>query len=74
MTPFTFEGAYSHAALVENAVRNARPHGLDSQVRWSCVAETFALGSTMSTRLCVAFGLDPHEVLEGAVCPACEPS
>jgi len=72
MTPFDFTGPYSHASLVERAVRNARPHGFESHVRWSCVAETFGLGSTMSTRLCEAFGLNPHEVLDGVTCPRCE--
>lgn len=46
--------------LVERAVRNAH-RGHPKGVRWGHVADTFAVGSTSATELCVRFGVDPCE-------------
>ncbi len=64
-TPFKFEGDYSHAALVERAVRNARPQGYGKSPRWVAVREVFGWGSTTSQHLCLEYGLDPNEMLQG---------
>lgn len=64
-SPFKFEGDYSHAKLVEAAVRNARPQGHGQSPRWVAVQGIFAWGSTTSQHLCIEFGLDPNEMLDG---------
>jgi hypothetical protein len=63
--PFKFEGEYTHAALVERAVRNATPQGHGRSPRWVAVREVFGWGSTTSQHLCLEFGLDPNEMLDG---------
>lgn len=73
-TPLKFEGDYSHAAMVERAVRNARPRDPGKHARWVAVMDTFAYGSTTSQQICIHFGLDPHEEIEGPRCRACEES
>lgn len=67
-----FEGEYSPMAMVERAVRNARPRDAGKSPRWVAVRDTLAYGSTTSTLLCIHFGLDPHEEIEGPSCPECE--
>jgi hypothetical protein len=64
-SPFKFEGEYSHAALVKRAVHAARPHGHGQSPRWVAVREVFGWGSTTSQHLCLEFGLDPNEMLDG---------
>lgn len=51
----------SDTELLGRAVRNAR--GSYRQVRWSVIADTFALGSTYSAQLCRKYGVDPHEMV-----------
>ncbi len=63
--PFAFEGEYSMEKMIELAVRNARPHCYGMAPRWVGVRDTFLWGSTTSARLCLHFGLDPHEEIEG---------
>lgn len=58
----------SQAQLIERAVRAARPNRTTEAPRWVAVMDTFALGSTSATNLCRAFGLDPHERVQGARC------
>lgn len=63
----------SYRELVRRAIINARPPvGIMSKVRWACVRDVFAVGSTTATILCVAVGLDPDENLEGSVCEGCQ--
>lgn len=58
--------------MVERAVRNAHPREAGKHPRWRAVMEVFAYGSTTSQQLCIHFGLDPHELLDGPKCEACE--
>lgn len=60
-----FTGDYSLEKLVERAVRQARPHCSGKQPRWCAVKDVFGWGSTTSVELCLHFGLDPHEEIEG---------
>ncbi len=55
-------------AMVERAVRNARPHRTTKAPRWVAVKDVFGYGSTTSVELCRRFGLDPHERVQGAKC------
>jgi hypothetical protein len=64
-TPFQFVGNYSMEALIERAIRNARPHSYGKAPRWVAVQDTFCYGSTTSAQLCAHFGLDPWEEIEG---------
>lgn len=59
--------------LVSRAVRNARSRQSGMMPRWSCVSDTFALGSTFSGELCRLHGLDPDEMVHGSRCVACNP-
>ena len=69
MSNDVFEGdGYSPIAMVERAVRNARPHRTTAAPRWVAVRDVFGYGSTTSTELCRRFGLDPHETVPGAHC------
>jgi hypothetical protein len=49
--------------LVRNAVRNARPSSAGYHVRWSVVADIFAVGSTSGHVLCREFGLNPDDYI-----------
>lgn len=60
--------SYSPMAMVERAVRNARPHRTYEAPRWVAVMDVFGYGSTTSTELCRLFGLDPHEKVAGIKC------
>ncbi len=63
---FTFTGEYSHAALVERAVRyvrNPEPHSQTQ--RWVLVKGVFGWGSTTSAALCRHYGCDPDELIAG---------
>lgn len=55
-------------ALVEGAVRNARPDPYEVRSRWSCVAQVFRFrvgaDDARAKALCREFGLNPDEVLE----------
>ena len=64
--PFDFSGEYSMEKMIERAVINARPHCYGPLPRWVAVRDTFTWGSTTSAALCRHFGLDPHEMVEGA--------
>lgn len=59
---------YSPLAMVERAVRNARPHRTTEAARWVAVRDVFGFGSTTSIELCLRFGLDPHERVPGIKC------
>lgn len=59
---------YSDLAMVERAVRNARPHRTTEAARWVAVKDVFGYGSTTSTELCRKFGLDPYEKVPGITC------
>lgn len=59
---------YQPLAMVERAVRNARPHSTMSAPRWVAVRDVFGYGSTTSVDLCRRFGLDPHETVKGVRC------
>jgi len=61
----------SDTALVERAVRNARPRGCGKFARWSAIGETFALGSTSSIALCKRFGLNSEDQIDGPICEVC---
>lgn len=56
------------AALVERAVRAARPNRTTEAPRWVAIVDTFGIGCTSATELCRRFGLDPHERVSGARC------
>ena len=60
-----FEGQYALEEMVRRAVTNARPRDFGKSPRWVAVRDTLAYGSTTSTLLCLHFGLDPHEEIEG---------
>jgi hypothetical protein len=50
--------------LLKDAVRCARARtSRGYNPRWVAVMETFALGSTYATTLCVRFGFDPDEMV-----------
>jgi hypothetical protein len=59
---------YSAIAMVERAVRNARPHRMTEAPRWVGVKDIFSYGSTTSKELCRRFGLDPYEKVAGVQC------
>jgi hypothetical protein len=63
----------SYADLVRRAVMNARSRLNGDHPRWACVSDSFGLGSTYSIELCKLFNLDPHEIISGVRCLACEP-
>lgn len=69
-TPLEFVGEYSHVAMVERAVHNAKPRQPGKHPRWVAVMDVLAYGSTVSTQICEHFGLDPHEELDGPAWPA----
>lgn len=50
--------------LLRRAVRGARPRTRGKQIRWACVVDRFALGSTYAQQLCRRFNLDPDEMLK----------
>lgn len=55
---------YDDSILLERAVRNCRNSKSRKGVkhpRWVAVMDTFRLGSTYASQLCVRFGLDPDE-------------
>lgn len=54
--------------LVERAVRNARPCRDTEGPRWAAVRDVFCVGSTMAKELCRLNGLDPDQMVMGAVC------
>lgn len=60
---------YSTLAMVERAVRNARPRGSSALPRWSAVRDVFNYGSTTSAALCRLFDLDPDELVPGNRAP-----
>lgn len=64
---------YQPLAMVERAVRNARPHRTLPAPRWVAVRDVFGYGSTTSVALCRRFGLDPYEDVQGVRCD-CEDS
>lgn len=70
--PLEFTGEYSHAEMVKRAVENARPRSPGKHPRWVAVMDVLHYGSTTSTALCLYFGLDPHEELDGPAWPAPE--
>lgn len=51
----------SDAVLLGRAVRMCRPRGAGYWLRWTAVADQFALGSTYAAQLCRRYGVDPHE-------------
>lgn len=57
---FNFDGEYTAEKMVERAVRNARPIR-GTAWRWAVVMNTFGCGSTVASRLCSHFKLDPEE-------------
>jgi len=58
--------------LVRNAVRNAMPRQTAIPVlRWACVRDTLAVGSTLAKTLCEEFGVDPDEMIFGFICDRC---
>lgn len=62
MSDFDATPGISDAELLERAVLYARARrGRGAHSRWTCIADTFALGSTYSRDLCRRFGLDPDE-------------
>lgn len=65
---FSQSPEYSPIAMVERAVRNARPHRSSEAPRWVAVMDVFGYGSTTSTELCRRFGLDPYEKVKGIAC------
>lgn len=58
--------------LVRRAVRNARPRKCEEVQRWVAVGDAFAVGSTWAMQLCKYFNLDPHEMIHGPLCNACD--
>lgn len=60
----TVSNSYSDDELLKRAVRGVRPHLNRPMLRWACVADAFALGSTFSAQLCRRFGLDPDEYIK----------
>lgn len=65
ITPLKFEGDYSFEEMVKRAVLNAKPHCYGTLSRWAAIQDTFHYGSTTSAQICIHFGLDPHEEIEG---------
>lgn len=65
VSDFQFEGQYALLEMVRRAVTNARPRRFGTAPRWAAVRDTLAYGSTTSTLLCLHFGLDPDEEVEG---------
>lgn len=51
----------SDAILLGRAVRGCRPRGAGYWLRWTAVADQFALGSTYAGQLCRRYGVDPNE-------------
>jgi len=54
---------YSDAQLLERAVYGARPC-TGKRIRWACVADRFALGSTYAGQLCKRFKLNPDDYID----------
>lgn len=55
--------------LLAHAVRHAGYRSCDSgRPRWSHVGDVFGLGSTSATGLCVRFGVNPFEMVDGQQC------
>lgn len=71
---FTFEfvGDYSMDRLLKRAVTMARPHSSGKSPRWVAVRDTFGWGSTTSAQLCLHYGVDPDEMIDGLI-PEREP-
>lgn len=62
----------SDTELTRRAIVNARPNrGQVNVMRWVCVRDTFAVGSTTANILCAEAGLDPDEMLDGGYCEGC---
>lgn len=58
---------YNDADLLRRAVRNARARDMRKDakhMRWTAVADLFALGSTYSQQLCRRYDLDPDELVK----------
>lgn len=68
LTEMSQSSKYSPIAMVERAVRNARPHRTTEAPRWVAVQDVFAFGSEASIAICRRFGLDPYERVPGAKC------
>ena len=60
---FSFTGYYAPMAMVERAVRYARPTRRKS-ARWIAVMDVLGYRSTTSRELCRHFGLDADEILK----------
>jgi hypothetical protein len=69
--PGPWTGRYSVESLMEYAIRFARNPSQTPRPRWAIVRDMFGVGSTMATKLCERFGLDPHEDRPGMTCEAC---
>ena len=65
---FSDDPQYSPLAMVERAVRNAKPHRSGVSPRWVAVRDVFGYGHTTSVELCRRFGLDPFDMVEGTPC------
>jgi hypothetical protein len=64
---------YTDDQLVRRALMNAKPRRNGEAPRWVAVMDTFGLGSTYASDLCLAYKLDPDEIVNGVTCKACNP-
>ena len=69
----TYINGFTAIALVEFAVRNARPNECGESDRWVAVQDVFGFGMASSIEMCRRFGLDPFEKVPGPTCLSCNP-
>jgi len=74
VTPARTAVPYPDKALVERAVRNARPRKPGKSPRWAAVRDAFGLGSTYSINLCTAHNVAAFEEVSGPECETCAES
>lgn len=65
------EQRYTDREYLMRAVRTTRPQDIGKYPRWKCVSDNFGLGSTHSKLLCIEFGFDPDEIMDGPHCDYC---